>query len=152
MCSWKICAANLTFSSVVGFSIYCESEISAQHFPFPLVLQDHRLNKPIGVFRIFSEHTSWPAPEQLISHTGPCLVTYKVWWRETTNFYMYFALPKVLPMNRVLVLPQRSDGKTEYGAGCVDLRTCCPSTVENLCPEHSSQALLGSTAVKTQAN
>lgn len=103
MWSWKIYAANLTFSSVVGFPIYCESEISAQHFTLLPVPQDHRLNKPIAVFRVFrTEDTSWPIPEQLISFSSLIQASCDLQCKMEGNhqlLYIIFSPPKFCPLH-----------------------------------------------------
>lgn len=149
MWSWKIHAANLTFSSVVEFPIYCDSEISAQHFPPPPVLQGYRLNKPDAVFRIFrTEGISWLAVEQLIFFSSliqaPSLWPTKSDGGKSPTFIV--VSPQVLLMSRTTVLPQGSDGKAQSRVQHV--WTSGPAVLlqwRTSGPEHSSQALLGST-------
>lgn len=120
MWSWKIYAANLTFSSVVEFPIYYESEISAQHFPFPPMQRNDRLNKPIAVFGICRNQGKFPTCSRaahllLFCHTlsDPFLLTQKEVREETTSFYIHFPLPPYFTLEKKPVLLQRSDGKVQ---------------------------------------
>lgn len=85
----------------------------------------------------------------LFSRTGPFLVTYKVWWREITNLYMFCGLPPSFAHEQDTCAA--TDGKAQSRVQHV--WTSGPSIHlqwRTSGPEHSSQALLGSTAVKTQ--
>lgn len=144
---WKIYAVNLTFSSVVEFPIYCESEISAQHFHLPPEQQDHRLSKPIAVFRIFrSKDTSWPALMQ-----APSLWPRKYDGGKSLTFTYIVVSPQVCPWTGHLCCH-----RDQMGRHRVEYSMCGPQDLPSHLqwrtsgPEHSSQALLGSRAVKTQ--
>lgn len=118
MWSWKIYAANLTFSSLVEFPIYCESEISAQHFPLPPMQHNDRLNKFIAVFRICRNQGNFPIHARaayllLFCHTDPFLVTQKGVKEETTGFYIRFPLLPYFTLEKKPVLLQRLGGKIQ---------------------------------------
>ena len=139
MWAWKIYAANLTFSSVAEFPIYCEPEISAQDFPLPPMRHNNRLKKPIAVLRIYKNqgdfHTCSKVAHLLFSHTDPFVVTQKEVREEITRFYIHFSLSPCFTLEKKPVLLQRYRVEyTVYGPQDLQSISQVHMQMENLSP------------------
>lgn len=151
MWSWKIYAANLTFSSVVGFPIYSESETLCLAFSLsssaarPWIEQTHCCVWDIQNW----PDLLWSSSSPLLSFRPlPCHLQSMMEGNHQLLIDLLVS-PKVFPMNRTLCCHR---GQTQSRVQHVwTSGPAVPVQWRTSGPEHSSQALLGSTAVKTQA-